>query len=52
MGFRGSPGWPGPKGADTLFEIKKTKSRAGGTAGADVHPKTTDPTSWEVELPW
>jgi hypothetical protein len=29
-------------------EIKKSKSRAGGTAGAAVHPKTTDPTSWEV----
>jgi hypothetical protein len=52
MGLRGSPGWQGPKGADTLFEIKKSKFRAGGTAGADVHPKTTDPTSWEVELPW
>jgi hypothetical protein len=24
----------------------------GGTAGAAVHPKTTDPTSWEVEVPW
>jgi hypothetical protein len=22
------------------------------TAGAAVHPKTTDPTSWEVEVPW
>jgi len=52
MGFRARPGWPGPKGADTLFEIKKSKSRAGGTAGAAVHPKTTDPASWEVEVPW
>jgi hypothetical protein len=33
-------------------QIKKSKSRAGGTAGAAVHPKTTDPTSWEVKLPW
>jgi hypothetical protein len=24
----------------------------GATAGAAVHPKTTDPTSWEVEVPW
>jgi hypothetical protein len=39
-------------GAGTPVEIKKSKSRAGGTAGAAVHPKTTDPTSWEVELPW
>jgi hypothetical protein len=38
-------------GAETRFEIKKSKSRAGGTAGAAVHPKTTDPTSWEVEVP-
>jgi hypothetical protein len=56
MGFRARPGWPGPgpKGAGTRFEIKKPKSRAGGTAGAAVHPKTktTDPTSWEVEVPW
>jgi hypothetical protein len=34
------------------IQIKKSKPRAGGTAGAAVHPKTTDPTSWEVELPW
>jgi hypothetical protein len=35
-------------------EIKKSKSRAGGTAtaGAAMHPKTTDPSSWEVEVPW
>jgi hypothetical protein len=52
MGFRHRAGWPGPKAADTLFEIKKSKSRAGGTAGAAVHPKTTDPTSWEVKVPW
>ena len=50
VGFRSSSGWPGPKAADTLSEIKKSKSRAGGTAGAAVHPKTTDPTSWEVEV--
>jgi hypothetical protein len=44
----------GPKTADTdtPVETKKSKSRAGGTAGAAVHPKTTDPTSWEVEVPW
>jgi hypothetical protein len=41
----------GPKTADTPVEMKKSKSHAGGTAGAAVHPKTTDPTSWEVELP-
>jgi hypothetical protein len=36
--------------------IVYSKPRAGGTgtgtAGAAVHPKTTDPTSWEVEVPW
>jgi hypothetical protein len=42
----------GPKTADTPFEIKKSKSRAGGTAGEAMPPKTTDPTSWEVEVPW
>jgi hypothetical protein len=56
MGFRARPEAQGPAGAGTRFEIKKFKSRAGGTAGAGaaVHPKTktTDPTSWEVELPW
>jgi hypothetical protein len=31
MGFRARPRWPGPKGAGTLVEIKKSKSRAGGT---------------------
>jgi hypothetical protein len=52
MGFRLGAGWPGPTGADTLFEMEKSKSRAGGTADAAVHPKPTDPTSWEVEVPW
>jgi hypothetical protein len=47
-----APEAQGPKGADTLFEIKKSKSRAGGPAGATVYLKTTDPTSWEVEVPW
>jgi hypothetical protein len=53
MGFRRSSGSPrAAAGAGTRLEIKKSKSRAGGTAGAAVHPKTTDPTSWEVEVPW
>jgi hypothetical protein len=43
---------PRPAGVRSPVEIKKSKSRAGGTAGAAVHPKTTDPTSWEIELPW
>jgi hypothetical protein len=42
----------GPAGVRSPVEIKKSKSRAGGTAGAAVHPKTTDPTGWEVEVPW
>jgi hypothetical protein len=58
MGFRLGGGSPRPKGADayairySLFGIKKSKSRTSGTAGAAVPPKTTDPTNWEVELPW
>jgi hypothetical protein len=52
MGFRHRGGWPGPKGlpkgAGTPVEIKKSKSRAGGTAGAA--PKTTT-ASWRLTLP-
>jgi hypothetical protein len=47
-----APEGQGPAGVRSPVEIKKSKSRAGGTAGGAVHPKTTDPTSWEVELPW
>jgi hypothetical protein len=50
--YRYRAGWPGPAGAGTRFEMEKPRSRAGGTAGAAVPPKTPDPTSWEVELPW
>jgi len=48
----GAPEAKGLAGVRSPVEIKKSKSRAGGTAGAAVHPKTTDPTSWEVEAPW
>jgi hypothetical protein len=34
MGFRGSPGWPGPKGADTLFEMEWAPSRKVDVASA------------------
>jgi hypothetical protein len=51
MSFGRNSPWPGPKGGDTLFELEKSQSRTGGTAGAAVPPKTTDPTNWEVKLP-
>jgi hypothetical protein len=37
MGFRHRTKSPGPKDAATQFEMGKSKSRAGGTAGAAVH---------------
>jgi hypothetical protein len=43
MGFRLGCGWPGPKAADTLFELEKSQSRAGGTAGAQPCPQNHKP---------
>jgi hypothetical protein len=53
MDFRGSSGWPGPKGAGTPVEMGKSISRAGGTAGAVVPPQTTrSPGKSNCLVPW
>jgi hypothetical protein len=34
------------------FSVRGVQKKKSGHVTFCVHPKTTDPTSWEVEVPW